>query len=116
MGDSGFNPRPTRRSGATGAWLGLSLPPQVSILARPEGRALHATPANTYTKRIVSILARPEGRALRGGIILVLALGGFQSSPDPKVGRYRRLLQRDESERVSILARPEGRALPIAKR
>ena len=36
----------------------------VSILARPEGRALQDDGAQYYQAQMVSILARPEGRAL----------------------------------------------------
>ena len=36
----------------------------VSILARPEGRALLVFVADDNAIRVVSILARPEGRAL----------------------------------------------------
>jgi len=64
---------------------------KVSILARPEGRALHKPPPNEPRPNKVSILARPEGRALRQG-----------RSVEPR-GR-----------KVSILARPEGRALLTA--
>ncbi|SLM42958.1 hypothetical protein NSND_60386 [Nitrospira sp. ND1] len=37
----------------------------VSILARPEGRALRVYDGHELPTIIVSILARPEGRALR---------------------------------------------------
>ena len=37
----------------------------VSILARPEGRALQAWAEKIANRRAVSILARPEGRALQ---------------------------------------------------
>ena len=64
---------------------------RVSILARPEGRALPPRLLRPqHAAQPVSILARPEGRALLGG------------SMD-----FAR-----ESQDVSILARPEGRALP----
>ena len=85
----GFNPRPPRRAGATRLHGGRSGFWRVSILARPEGRAL---PASIDTSSLS---------------------GMFQSSPAPKGGRYR---QRGRAVRwnlvVSILARPEGRALP----
>ncbi len=61
---------------------------------------------------IVSILARPEGRALPCGDPCYYAADLFQSSPAPKGGRYRwsnRFIFMDQH--VSILARPEGRAL-----
>ena len=108
----------------------------VSILARPEGRALPARSSQFSVTVIVSILARPEGRALlrttasisifrisfnprpprRTGATSAGAISTatttFQSSPAPKDGRYIdavvRIVRR---EGVSILARPEGRAL-----
>ncbi len=111
-------------------------PGSVSILARPEGRALHAGGLGGERDSLdVSILARPEGRALRGSPPNLLTISRFQSSPDPKVGRYwiypylrqprdgfnPRPTRRSGatccagwSEKrlvVSILARPEGRAL-----
>ena len=84
----------------------------VSILARPEGRALLGRRANTLEIQNVSILARPEGRALQRQALASRQEIRFQSSPAPKDGRYN-----DAGELslawllVSILARPEGRAL-----
>jgi len=112
-------------------------PQLVSILARPEGRALRgqnlARPAHTGH---VSILARPEGRALRPARRGMWRDFRFQSSPVPKDGRYPRQRRRHPGALrfqsspvpkdgryaqapmtrsfvavVSILARPEGRAL-----
>ena len=62
---------------------------------------------------VVSILARPEGRALRLPSMSSDALiSSFQSSPGPKAGRSARRGQHyGRSGDVSILARPEGRAL-----
>ena len=90
-----FNPRPARRPGAaTGAFTNALLGAQVSILARPEGRALPRLMRRIAKgAREVSILARPEGRALLGSLIHTIFDGNH----------------------VSILARPEGRALPVAK-
>ena len=84
-----FNPRPPRRAGATHFPFGKEEVPSgfqsspapkggrytvvlssagqqahVSILARPEGRALQAMQSYSIALNIVSILARPEGRAL----------------------------------------------------
>ena len=58
-----FNPRPTRRPGAA-----------MTVSDDPGGA-------------IVSILARPEGRALRACLSSSVALSLFQSSPGPKAGR-----------------------------
>ena len=67
-----FNPRPTRRSGAT--------------VADHEAWAEH----------IVSILAQPEGRALPSPTMRHGLSISFQSSPNPKVGRYTRTHRRCE--------------------
>ena len=62
----------------------------------------------------VSILARPEGRALQLPSKLSLIGILFQSSPAPKGGRYMPVWQlKKTAARVSILARPEGRALRV---
>ena len=69
----------------------LPQPELVSILARPEGRALLGRVVDhCHVAGEVSILARPEGRAL-----------------PPRRGPLRL-----HTRGVSILARPEGRALP----
>ena len=108
----------------------------VSILARPEGRALPRRVYRRWDGYDVSILARPEGRALPATTFGYLALRLFQSSPGPKDGRYVALQVRCDNTAdcfnprparrtgatkrkvktlaqasVSILARPEGRAL-----
>ena len=88
QGISCFNPRPPRRTGATFFPFSFSICRRVSILARPEGRALRPRARRFHMARQVSILARPEGRALR---LLPCCVSSI--------------------ERVSILARPEGRAL-----
>ena len=61
-----FNPRPARRpSAACCPFPPDSVGNEVSILARPEGRALpERGVAHLVGDRLVSILARPEGRAL----------------------------------------------------
>ena len=60
----------------------------VSILARPEGRALQLELARARELNNVSILARPEGRALPGSASANTWPKLFQSSPAPKDGRY----------------------------
>ena len=110
---SGFNPRPARRPGAaslpspasSGTAMFQSSPGpkagrclvtrdvdgsgrQVSILARPEGRALHQPRPRQAGVDDVSILARPEGRALHSPSLLPTSSPKlFQSSPGPKAGR-----------------------------
>ncbi len=84
----------------------------VSILARPEGRALLALRSRSCGRCNVSILARPEGRALRVSRGAFFFYGKFQSSPAPKGGRYKSTyVVALSGVYVSILARPEGRAL-----
>ncbi len=109
-----FNPGSTRGSGATSRVRTPCPRAAVSILARPEDRALHDIIVYSSLYLHVSILARPEDRALRTRIRCVpraypcfnprptrrsgatckidCALSPrrktFQSSPDPKIGRY----------------------------
>ena len=60
----------------------------VSILARPEGRALQGNEKSRDLIAEVSILARPEGRALLQAKFHLMWIIEFQSSPAPKGGRY----------------------------
>ena len=83
-----FNPRPAFWPGATIKTWRTTQTLEVSILARPFGRALRHIGMGIGVRGLVSILARPFGRALRSG-----DHAGY--------GRFR----------VSILARPFGRAL-----
>ena len=86
--NSCFNPRPPRRAGATtGRTLAGSINP-VSILARPEERALRIAEDPPRSDFTVSILARPEERALLMLPARLITLFWFQSSPAPKSGRY----------------------------
>ena len=115
---------------------GLQQAFQVSILARPKGRALPTVPTSSAALRpsfqsspgpragrcpeqrpfaalLVSILARPKGRALLvPWIVSVPVRLSFQSSPGPRAGRCPLVVQSwTRGDRVSILARPKGRAL-----
>ena len=108
-----FNPRPTRRPGATMRldsssrrcrWFQSSPDPkagrhlqarvhggqlgEVSILARPEGRAPRLLSRGPRLGPDVSILARPEGRAPPAQSEVLTRRAEFQSSPDPKAGRH----------------------------
>ncbi len=83
-----FNPRPPRRAGATRLSRLGHHNWSVSILARPEGRALPTYCVYTRSLSNVSILARPEGRALPTTRCGMAATPAFQSSPAPKGGRY----------------------------
>ncbi len=85
----GFNPRPPRRAGATLSVCNFNCCIRVSILARPEGRALLRCPFHRRLIQRVSILARPEGRALHPPAKKAKQKSApFQSSPAPKGGRY----------------------------
>ena len=84
-----FQSSPVPKDGRYAINPPVSRQTHVSILARPEGRALPRRARQCDGGGAVSILARPEGRAL------------------PGVGRFG-----DGARPVSILARPEGRALP----
>ena len=117
---------------------------RVSILARPEGRALPcvtppsmATPPpfqsspgpragrchllpwqDSQDSHCVSILARPEGRALRRSQCPVRCHAPrFNPRPARGPGAARTRHRRPtRAETVSILARPEGRALQLVGR
>ena len=113
-----FNPRPSRRTGATtivgnrhrelvvsilARPGGRALPAcsavriarlAVSILARPGGRALPTARCNCPAVRLVSILARPGGRALPPRVRLPPSNTRFQSSPVPEDGRYTLFVRR----------------------
>ena len=85
---------------------------RVSILARPEGRALLRADNVLADNLSVSILARPEGRALP-----LLFFEGprstcFNPRPPRRTGATIEAIRQDlRRSYVSILARPEGRAL-----
>ena len=159
-----FNPRPARRPSAAvslrfgvdphtvfqsspgpkaercpNSDVGARRRPQVSILARPEGRALRpygrgrcrtstrfnprparrpsaacAGDADLVAGSEVSILARPEGRALLpAGNCTSPHTWSFNPRPArrPSAARVEAAVI-EQVRRVSILARPEGRALP----
>ena len=109
----GFNPRPPRRTGATMV-AGLANIRSCGFQSSPapkDGR--YAVVYRIGTRQGVSILARPEGRALPQLLSIPVLEGTFQSSPAPKDGRYaKRQASSFVIQIVSILARPEGRALP----
>ena len=108
-----FNPHPSRRTGATLGALRTPSLANVSILTRPEGRALPSLLGGLLGQPGVSILTRPEGRALPLTTSVSIIETLFQSSPVPKDGRYyERIVDPPYRGPVSILTRPEGRALP----
>ena len=135
-----FNPRPPRGAGAT-TWCTGSFGGNQQFQSSPAPRGgRYRAPGEGGAIRRVSILARPEGRALqrqrylsiprivfqsspapRGGRYLgaagtpAVALR-FQSSPAPRGGRYVLISSMRVEISVSILARPEGRALPTRRR
>ena len=89
--------------------------PRVSILARPEGRALrHQRVHALRSPHDVSILARPEGRALpardphRAHVIVIVSI---LARPEGRALPARDPHRAHVIVIVSILARPEGRAL-----
>ena len=109
-----FNPRPPQRTGAAGAPRACATAPGCFNPRPPQrtGAALAVDRASRLEPD-VSILARPRGRALRvpaDGARPVRSL--FQSSPAPEDGRcVRRCRECSGRSDVSILARPRGRAL-----
>jgi len=83
----GFNPHPSRRTGATNWRPDMSAAGLiVSILTRPEGRVQRLSATNAMRPLSVSILTRPEGRVQQSS----------SSNMNPTC-------------LVSILTRPEGR-------
>ena len=83
-----FNPRPPRRAGATQVLEKKGCTLTVSILARPEGRALpNFRHSNGHRLGFQSSPAPKGGRYLRKPDTGTLR-GLFQSSPAPKGGRY----------------------------
>ena len=84
-----FNPRPPRRTGAT-------IGDELKLIGG-----------------VVSILARPEGRALHESRIRSTSCGRFNPRPPRRTGATMRTPSREHVLDVSILARPEGRALPL---
>ncbi|WHZ24965.1 MAG: hypothetical protein OJF47_004077 [Nitrospira sp.] len=108
-----FNPRPSRRKGATSGSAAMPAP-SGGFNPRPSRRK-GATPGSTFNRCIkTGFNPRPSRRkgATSGGAKLCREIVEFQSSPFPKEGRY---IRRGETlpgdSRVSILALPEGRAL-----
>src|SRR5574340_186039 len=83
-----FNPRPSRRKGATGKKMDDPSVPIVSILALPEGRAL-LSPGNWIGSRcrFQSSPFPKEGRYVVQEWMGHKSIQ-FQSSPFPKEGRY----------------------------
>ena len=141
--DAGFNPHPSRRTGATMGCNTFFAPhcmfqsspvpedgcnargdsknvndSRVSILTRPGGRVQPNTMVPYVHRAKVSILTRPGGRVQR-----VQARGSrsagftFQSSPVPEDGcnKTQRGMQL-VANRVSILTRPGGRVQPAGLR
>ena len=132
-----FNPRPPRRTGATGRASFCATLADVSILARPGGRALRS--GSPLCGTIWSFQSSPAPEDGRYGMRcpLLHEFQRFQSSPAPEDGRYRpgKVLKPDRKSFnprpprrtgatwvmnwlnrafcVSILARPGGRALPF---
>ena len=107
----GFNPHPSRRTGATGrgVWKLRLLKFQSSPVPKDGCNRLGALPGWAWTQ--VSILTRPEGRVQLANTACsgILSSWRFQSSPVPKDGCNRRYREWAANDPVSILTRPEGR-------
>ena len=96
--DSGFNPHPSRRTGATGSETVKVALEDVSILTRPEGRVQPAAGRYSY--------GHPEG---------------FNPHPSRRTGATYCSNDTDTVAQVSILTRPGGRVqhrsgMPLARR
>ena len=91
-GVTGFNPRPPRGTGATQKIAAVTFGLFVSILARPEGRALpKANHRRIDSERFQSSPAPRDGRYLFTPIHASAHIL-FQSSPAPRDGRYPAML------------------------
>ena len=86
---------------------------QVSIHARPDGRAILSAHADRTHRGAVSIHARPDGRAIRGLRCAIVQVQKFQSTPDQMAGRYGAIRSDIRNMHVSIHARPDGRAIRV---
>jgi len=109
--DFRFNPRPPRRTGATLFPLSPEWTPIVSILARPEGRALPTAGSRVHSDR--SFNPRPPRRtgATRASCVAPRARPCFNPRPPRRTGATSNAAASSMRSLVSILARPEGRAL-----
>ena len=85
-----FNPRPARRPGAAGAWRGVcTVDVEVSILARPEGRALLGKAVRRMSARIKRFNPRPArrpGAAQREALHGEVVRAGFNPRPARRPG------------------------------
>ena len=70
-----------------GVWIFANDIADVSIRARPHGRAMHHAVVALFARAGVSIRARPHGRAMPSSLMLAACLMKFQSAPGLTVGR-----------------------------
>ena len=81
-----FNPHPSRRTGATGQICFLHIDMEVSILTRAGGRVQRNRVCHTGELHGVSILTRPGGRVQHAYSETQTSPLPFQSSPVPEDG------------------------------
>ena len=106
-----FNPRPTRRSGATGEIeVAFAADGLVSILAQPEGRALRSSTRIRALATTFQSSPNPKVGRYTAGPIRPASQHLFQSSPNPKVGRYRTTRQPIRSRFRRFNPRPTRRS------
>ena len=84
-----FNPRPASRSGDARLHFAAMRARDVSIRARPHGRAMQRHQQHAGAQVEVSIRARPHGRAMHELYASVQQGVQFQSAPGLTVGRCR---------------------------
>ncbi len=87
-GELCFNPRPSRRTGATGTHCRGYHHEVFQSSPVPKDGRYRGSDEQPRVFHIVSILARPEGRALPVPNVENTSMNWFQSSPVPKDGRY----------------------------
>ncbi len=106
-----FQSSPAPKDGRYRNLARMYLTAKVSILARPEGRALRRRRLHGRLKRLFQSSPAPKDGRYFSMVPIDSTSLRFQSSPAPKDGRYASKPSVARTVLVSILARPEGRAL-----
>ena len=104
-----FNPHPAARPGASKGGVKRNDHFPVSILTRPQGRALQIILPATQVIPGVSILTRPQGRALLSVAAITSPSLPFQSSPGRKAGRFISVSGSSGTDWISFNPHPAAR-------
>ena len=114
LGGPRFNPRPTRRPGATDT-TPPELPTSTKFQSSPDPKAGRHMRSGTASAACQGFQSSPDPKAGAqhddGMLRTMAASSGFNPRADPKAGRYAGPVEDSQTGMVvSILARPEGRA------